>query len=264
MIEKSLSDQFKNEVEIMRKLNHPRVLGLHYLYESSNDIKLVCDYVKGGDLTQRMRSIKKYPENLAIMFIINLLEAIDYLHSNGVVHLDLKPDNILLEDHEGFKICDFGLSAQFETDNELTSKCGTPGYIAPEILRDEKYGTKADIFSVGIISYQLLTGKLPFEGFDVLTILAINRECHINFHEDDWSHLSSSAKNFVIRLTDPDPFIRPTAKEALDDPWLSSLWGRKIRDVEQPKKKISIEVPEFVFRSKLKLNSKPNNECVLD
>ncbi|CAG9327888.1 unnamed protein product [Blepharisma stoltei] len=231
--EESLSQQFKNEVEIMRRLNHPRILGLHYLYESDHDIKLVCDYVKGGDLTHRIRSLKKYPENLTIMFMVNLLEAVDYLHSCGIVHRDLKPDNILLEDHEGFKICDFGLSAQFEIDNELCSKCGTPGYIAPEVLRDEKYGTKADIFSAGIICYQLLSGKLPFEGFDALSVLSRNRDCNIAFREEDWCNISDSAKDFVIRLTNPDPQRRLSAREALEDQWLSAVWGRKTEKIDK-------------------------------
>lgn len=172
----------------MRKLNHPRILKLHYLYESENDVKIVEDYVKGGELTSRIKRLKRYSESLAILFMKNLLEAVEYIHSQGVVHRDLKPDNILLvsaEDHEKFKIIDFGLSAQFEKDNELTSKCGTPGYIAPEILRDQNYGTKSDIFSVGVICYQILSGKHPFEGREVFKVLRQNRECKIIFYESD-------------------------------------------------------------------------------
>lgn len=143
-----------SEVEIMRALDHPMLVRLHRVYDCEESISLVLDYVPHKSLSDKIITNAPYSEALCAKFARDLLETLVYVHSRGVVHLDLKPDNILMTSNDptdlSFKIADFGLAAQ--TSNSFVSMmCGSPGYVAPEVLKNQNYGTKADLFSVGII-----------------------------------------------------------------------------------------------------------------
>lgn len=145
-----------DEIYIMRLLSHPRIVKLHKVYESETCIYLVMDYLRGSDLHHRICKRGTFSEETAAKFTRKILEALEYIHSVNIVHRDIKPENILmvnLLDDTEFKICDFGI-ATFVHEN-LKLLCGSPRYIAPEILREEGYGVKVDIFSLGIIVYML-------------------------------------------------------------------------------------------------------------
>ena len=147
-----------NEVNLMKRLKHARIVRLIGMYESEEELHLVLEYVDGGDLFKRLVRKGKYSEAKATMFIKHLLEAVGYMHSRGVVHRDLKPENILLvggSDGVEFKIADFGLAAEYHSGEALSLRCGSPGYVAPEILEKHTYDSKVDVFSVGIIMYIL-------------------------------------------------------------------------------------------------------------
>ena len=142
-----------------------------------------------------------------------------YLHEVAkVVHRDLKPENILLlsqnNDYD-FKLADFGLSTKFENENRLNVRCGSPGYVAPEILKDQPYGPKSDIFSLGVTLYIMLSGRAPFKGDTVKNLLISNINCKVVFPMKYFSGTSQYAFNFITWLMNPKPAQRPTAKEAL-------------------------------------------------
>lgn len=148
------TDGIVNEVAILRKLKHPRLVSLHKIYESPTHIHLILDYVSGGELFTRILKRGSYSEERAAKFIKNMLETLEYLHGLNIVHRDLKPENILMttkDDDTEFKIADFGFAS--EGCGNMSLRCGSPGYVAPEILLKKGYGTKVDIFSVGIILY---------------------------------------------------------------------------------------------------------------
>lgn len=209
-----------SEICIMREVSHENVVKLHKVYESQEHIHLVLDYVKGGDFLSRILKLSNFAESELVIFMANFLKTLEYLHSNHIIHRDLKPDNILLStescNHE-FKIGDFGLACHMQ--EPLTKKCGSPGYIAPEILKSYEYTEKIDIFSTGIIFYILLSGKTPFFGKTQQEILMRNRECKIYFQNRYWRNVSKEGIDFVLRLTESDPRKRPSAKEALRHPW---------------------------------------------
>lgn len=216
-----------SEIEIMRKITHPFIIKLYRVYENENFVSLVLDYVDGGSLYQRIHKQEKFPEEVAARFIKNMLEVLRYLHSLNVVHRDLKPENILMSSNDNdyeFKLCDFGLACIAGDDQVL--RCGSPGYVAPEILLKKAYNNKVDIFSAGIILFIILSGRAPFYGKNSNEILIKNRECRLVFHDKYWGHISKECKNMVMKLTEPDPDARFSADQALRDPWLSDSYNR--------------------------------------
>ncbi|CAG9327732.1 unnamed protein product [Blepharisma stoltei] len=217
-----------NEIEFMRVLSHPRLVKLHKIYEDEQHVHLILDYMEHGDLFARLTRRGSFSEETAIKFTKNLLEVIEYVHSKNIIHRDLKPENILMMDKENdvdFKIADFGLATTSSKD--LTSRCGSPGYAAPELLWKTPYGFKVDIFSIGVILYVLLTGRAPFYGRNVQELLVNNRECNINFYEKHWKNISVEAMNIVVKLTEKDPNLRYTATEALAHPWFIKKENKK-------------------------------------
>ncbi|CAG9335834.1 unnamed protein product [Blepharisma stoltei] len=149
----------------MRKLNHPNITHLHQVFESDTHIYMILDYAKGGSLYEKIIKKQTLPETSVLKFCRELLKVLKYLNSKKIVHRDIKLENILLDsqdDNLDFKLADFGLATKIT--GELTLRCGSPGYIAPEILRKEKYGYKVDIFGAGVIYILYLQGKCHFLG----------------------------------------------------------------------------------------------------
>ena len=146
------------EVNIMKRLRHPHLLRLLHRYEDDEKLYLILEYAGGGDLFHWLHLNGRFSEAKAAAFMKELLDTLAYLHRNGVIHRDLKPENILLmsgSNELDFKIADFGLAAECSSDSDLSQRCGSPGYVAPEILGKLTYNTKVDLFSAGVILYIL-------------------------------------------------------------------------------------------------------------
>lgn len=216
-----------NEILIQKKLDHQNIVKLYKVFEDENFVYLVMEYVKEGNLLERiqMGSIEAAE---AINFSKNLLEVVQYIHGQGVIHRDLKPENILIEEKHSismFKIADFGL-AYFSTENK--TKCsGSPGYIAPEILRGQPYNSKSDIFSVGVISYQLISRFSPFQGSDLQDLVRQNSKCNVNFGFAIFKSVPLFTQNFLKKVLNPNPDSRPSALEILQNEW---RWNAKGSD----------------------------------
>ena len=155
-----------DEITLMRKLSHPRILRLLYIYEDDTTLYLVLEYAGGGDLFHRLVAKGKYSEAKSAEFMKEFLAAVAYMHKQGVVHRDLKPENVLMMSEDSdtdFKIADFGLAAEYrEGEEQLSLRCGSPGYVAPEILLKQTYDSKVDIFSAGIILYIMYRSRQAF------------------------------------------------------------------------------------------------------
>ena len=154
----------------------------------------------------------------------NMLEALAYIHKNKVVHRDLKPANIILMSKDNdydVRIADFGLATFIKPDEVLTMRCGTPGYVAPEVLEDAGYDEKSDIFSVGAILFIMLTGRPVFRGYNNNALFLKNKQCEIVYEERYWSKISEEAKSIVGLMLMKDPKLRISAEDALKHKWLN-------------------------------------------
>ena len=152
----------------------------------------------------------------------NMLEALKYMHERRVVHRDLKPENLILASKDNdydLRIADFGLATFMHTDELLKLRCGSPGYVAPELLEDKGYDLAADIFSTGIILYVLLSGRPAFRGFNLTEILQRNKRGDVDYPARSWDKISAKAKDLVARMLDKNRLTRITAAEALKHPW---------------------------------------------
>lgn len=222
----SITDRMKksitNEIQALRLINHPLFIKLHQVYESPQDIKLILDYCPHGTMLKRLSLKKHFTEKNSLIIARKLLRALSYLHDLGLIHRDLKLENIMMTSENSdtdFKICDFGMTCDLA--NCENSFCGSPGYIAPEILRNEDYDEKVDIFSCGVIVYSLLSGQMPFIGNSINDIIKSNIKSSIKFHGKVWEEVSDKAKTFIRKIMNSDPLLRPSAEEALMDSWLN-------------------------------------------
>lgn len=162
-----MQEQLKNEVAIMKMLNHPHVVKMFEVIQSPQHIYIVLEIVTGGELFDRIVAAKRFDEPTARRYFQQLMFGVYYCHAQGVAHRDLKPENLLLDASDGLKISDFGLSSFSQTegkDKMLMTTCGTPNYVAPEVLKEKGYnGLFTDIWSCGVILFVMLAGHLPFE-----------------------------------------------------------------------------------------------------
>lgn len=152
------------EVEILSHLDHPNVVKLFEIYDEGDVLYLVMELMEGGELFDRIVEKESYSEMEAAETIKPIIDSIRYCHENGIIHRDLKPENLLYmttEQNSIIKISDFGL-ARFVQNELATTACGTPGYVAPEIVGGKGYGKEVDYWSIGIILYIMLCGFPPF------------------------------------------------------------------------------------------------------
>jgi len=221
-------DSILNEINILRKLKHGKIIQLHEVYESVSSIHLVLEYVEGGELYTRLKQKKSYSEYQCIKVLKNLLGALSYMHSQGIVHRDIKPENIVLaskEDDCDVKLVDFGFAVELSSVPDL-KRCGTPGYVSPEVLSsrpDQPLSTKSDIFAVGALFYHMLTGSKLFSGNTVEEILRKNKVCNIDTFKLDAKRVSPSAKDLVLKMLVKNPKDRISAEEALEHPFMHNI-----------------------------------------
>ncbi|KAK2433115.1 CBL-interacting protein kinase 18 [Trifolium repens] len=211
-------DQIKREISVMRLVRHPHVVELYEVMASKTKIYFVMEYVKGGELFNKV-SKGKLKHDDARRYFQQLISAVDYCHSRGVCHRDLKPENLLLDENGNLKVSDFGLSALAETkhqDGLLHTTCGTPAYVAPEVIHRKGYdGTKADIWSCGVILYVLLAGYLPFR--DPNLIEMYRKIGKADFKFPNW--FASDVRRLLSKILDPNPKSRISITKIMESSW---------------------------------------------
>jgi len=227
IIEKNQSEEelqlLQREIDIMQKLDHKNIISLEEVYDEKDTIYLVMELVAGGELFDQIVSRGTYSEADAASIVRQILEAVDYMHGNGIAHRDLKPENLLCSGDETntIKVTDFGLSKDFGSASLRTS-CGTPDYVAPEVLRGQPYDNSVDIWSIGVITYILLCGFPPFYGNTDQQIFEKILKAEYDFPSPDWDPISNEAKDFIRKILIHDPAKRPTAAEALESVWIKN------------------------------------------
>ncbi|BAS83926.1 Os03g0319400, partial [Oryza sativa Japonica Group] len=184
----------------------------------------------GGELFEIIATNGRLKEEEARKYFQQLINAVDYCHSRGVYHRDLKLENLLLDASGNLKVSDFGLSAlteQVKADGLLHTTCGTPNYVAPEVIEDRGYdGAAADIWSCGVILYVLLAGFLPFEDDNIIALYKKISEAQ--FTCPSW--FSTGAKKLITRILDPNPTTRITISQILEDPWFKKGYKPPVFD----------------------------------
>jgi len=213
------------EVDILKKVKHKYVIELKDLYETKQELFIVTELAKGGELFNRILDKGAYSEKDAALLTKRILQGLCYLHERGIVHRDLKPENLLLaneNDDFDIRIADFGLSKIIGNTTLIQSLAGSPNYVAPEVLDGLGYREWADMWSVGVITYILLCGYPPFACEDTRDLLEMIQAADYEYDPDYWSDISDGAKNFVDGLLTLDHNARLTAKDALEHPWLKT------------------------------------------
>jgi RAC serine/threonine-protein kinase len=172
IIERQELEHTKAEKNILQKLVHPFLVNLHYAFQTDDKVVFVMDYVNGGELFFHLQRDRKFPEERVRFYIAEIVLGLEYLHANGVLYRDLKPENILLTDEGHICLTDFGISKEgLESDDARTATfCGTPEYLAPEVLECNGYGKAIDWWSLGTLMYEMLNGLPPFYSQDVQTM----------------------------------------------------------------------------------------------
>ncbi|CAK8690153.1 unnamed protein product [Clavelina lepadiformis] len=217
-------DSINNEISVLKSLHHPNIVQLLEIYDNPSHLYLVMQLVSGGELFDRIVEKGSYTEKDASHLIAQILDAVAYLHTKDIVHRDLKPENLLYHttaDDSKIMISDFGLSKVEVEGQMLKTACGTPGYVAPEVLKQKPYGKEVDVWSIGVIAYILLCGYPPFYDENDQKLFEQIMKAEFEFDSPYWDDISQSAKSFISRLMEKQPSKRYTCDEALKDPWIA-------------------------------------------
>ncbi|XP_049849978.1 myosin light chain kinase A-like [Schistocerca gregaria] len=217
---KKKPQMISNEIKILLRIHHPSIISLKDIFDTPQTIMLCTELASGGELFDRIVEREYFTEKQARYIMEQLLSAMCYIHEMGIVHRDLKPENLLLlnDKEDVIKIADFGLSKIYKED-VMSTACGTPGYVAPEILQCESYDEKIDVWSAGVIMYILLCGYPPFYDENDAKLFDIIMSGSYEFQSPYWDHVSEEAKDLIRQILVVNPKDRISAKEALNHPW---------------------------------------------
>ncbi|KAL3522505.1 hypothetical protein ACH5RR_015339 [Cinchona calisaya] len=229
VVKVGLIDQIKREISVMRLVKHPNVVQLYEVMASKTKIYFAMELEKGGELFNKVAK-GRLKEAAARKYFQQLIAAVDFCHSQGVYHRDLKPENLLLDENGNLKVSDFGLSALYETrrqDGLLHTICGTPAYVAPEVINKKGYdGEKADIWSCGVILFVLLAGYLPFHDTNLMEMY--RKISKSEFKCPQW--FPPEVRKLLLRILDPNPCTRMAFGKVMENSWFK----KGIKQIEIP------------------------------
>ncbi|KAJ3431375.1 cbl-interacting serine/threonine-protein kinase [Anaeramoeba flamelloides] len=233
ILRENMSDQIKKEISIMKMISHKHVVELMDVLVSKTRIYLVFELLKGGELFYKIANNGKFSEKVARFYFQQLIIGLEFVHSQGICHRDLKPENILLGDDDNLKISDFGLSAlKTEKEDLLQTACGTPNYVAPEVIVGEGYdGQAADIWSCGIILFVFLAGYLPMDDPNLEVLFEMIKNVKINYP----THFTKKVTHLLKKILVADPLKRASLQQIKEDPWFKV----DLRSLNMPSRRFS-------------------------
>ena len=249
----------RTEIEILKICQHPNIITLYDIFENVNYFYIIMEYCEGGDLFSYLEDRHfRLPEQQVAKFMHKMCAAIYYIHSYGITHRDLKPENVLMtskNDEADLRILDFGLSKIIGPDEKCTEPYGTLSYVAPEVLLDVPYGKEVDLWALGVITYLMLSGSLPFD--DKHSEEAIAKKTVIEpppYKGIIWKKISNEARDFVGKLLEKDPEKRMNIKEALEHEWFHKFENSNVVMARRSKK--DYQSGEFELYSNTESNLK--------
>ncbi|XP_038128593.1 myosin light chain kinase, smooth muscle-like [Cyprinodon tularosa] len=216
----------RREINLMNKLHHPKIVQCLAAYETRRELAMVMEYVAGGELFERIVDENfEHTEPTSARYVQQILEGMQYVHKQKIVHLDLKPENIVCVDTSGtkIKIIDFGLASELEEGKPLMVMHGTPEFVAPEVINYEPVGFETDMWSIGVICFILLSGESPFQGNNDAETFALVTAASFEFDPESFEDISDEAKDFISSLLKKDRRSRLSCKEALSHSWMASF-----------------------------------------
>ena len=253
------------EIKLLKKLrNHKNIIKYFEHFENEKHFFIVMENICGGNLLNAINKMSKFSEPMAKNIFKQLIETIKYLHSIGIVHRDIKPDNILLELDNTIKLCDFGVSKEVKEGQLLTDSCGTPAFVAPEILKDSPYNPyMTDIWSSGVVLYAMITGFFPFRG-------ANETELHRNILSGAFPKIkdvSNELKDLLNKILEVNPNKRFSVDNILKHPWLNDVIinNNSINNYHKNKNINIFTKAEKIIYGKLKIDYRQaNKEDILE
>ena len=226
-----LNNLIKNEIKILKHLDHPNIIKLFEYYQNDKEMHLILELL-GNDVLDKLSKVQKFTEEQTAKIIVQVLSAVKYMHDNGIIYRDIKPENILIYDEENLlvKLIDYDLSL-YINEKKLKDKVGTPSYIAPEILKGEEYDYKVDIWSIGILMYFLLMGSLPFQGINEDEIYKCILKNKIDFSNMTANLINIEAINLLKDLLNKDSSKRININDALNSDFIKKYVNNESKKV---------------------------------
>ena len=242
LIEKKQIENTQNEKKILLNLEHPFLLGMSYVIQNDLRIYFFLDFIEGGNLYQNLFKVKRFKEHQVKFFAAQLVLAFGFLHNEKIVHRDLKPENVLLDADGYLKLADFGLAKSLDKKKPLTySFCGTTEYLAPEIIKDEGHSFTVDWWTLGILIYELRTGRTPFLHKNSHQTTKLIKSGRIIF-PDPVKHkidMSEEMKDIIVKLLNKNPTKRlghKSSRDVMDHPWFKDINWKKLyrKEIKPP------------------------------
>jgi len=192
----------ENERKVLAQVESPFIVKMRYAFQNSEKLYLVLDFMQGGELFHHLRNYGKFPISIARFYAAEVVLALEDLHANNIIYRDLKPENLLLDGEGHVHLADFNLAKPESNDSERTKTvCGTPEYIAPEVLRREKQTKAVDYWGLGVLLYEMIEGRSPF--FSPSYEEMFGKIAQANYHFSD--HFGREARDLVFKLLQPNP-----------------------------------------------------------
>ena len=234
IIDKKSEKSISTEREFLSRLNHPFIVNMHYAFQDKENLYLVMDMLSGGDLRYHVSRYRKFSEEQTRFFIANMVYALQYIHSHNVIHRDIKPENLVLDEKGYVRITDFGIAKENLPDNSSETS-GTPGYMAPEVMKAKNHSFPVDFFAIGIIGYEFMLGRRPYYGKNrkeikeqMLSTPAVIKEENI---AHGWSKDSAEFINLLLKRKEEKRLgYKNGAKELMNHPWLKYYPWNELRN----------------------------------